>query len=163
MPAKTTDLTNAIFEFIKANPGVTVKEISEQLDKPCRGVKVAVSNLAAKEKIESDFTKRGVPARYTAAYQAPQMATPVNGPGHTMKPLGKLTEPTSIPLRNSTKTGDYLGEWLERNPGIPPERFEAYELPSLVNGVRVAPKSITAMCVGVVTGPVGGGQAKHFQ
>lgn len=116
MPTKKTDLTSQVLACIKANSGVTVQEIAEQLNKPCRGVKVAVSNLTAKEKIVSDFTKRGVPARYTAAYQAPQMATPVNGPGHTMKPLGKLTEPTSIPLRNSTKTGGYLGEELKRNP-----------------------------------------------
>ena len=163
MPAKTTDLTTAVFEFIKANPGVTVKEISEQLDKPCRGVKVAASNLTAKEKIVSDFTKRGVPARYTAAYQAPQMATPVNGPGHTMKQLGKLAEPTSVPLRNSTTSGTYDGAELGRNPGLTPDRFAAFELPSVVNGVRIPPRRITAMCVGVVTGPVGGGQAEHFR
>jgi hypothetical protein len=157
------DLTNAVFAVIKATPGVTVKEIAEQLNKPCRGVKVAVSNLAAKEKIESDFAKRGVPARYTATYQAPQMAQPMNGPGHTMKPLGKLAEPTSVPLRNSTKKGDYDGAELGRNPGLTPDRFEAFELPSMVNGVRVPPKRITAMCVGATCqAEAAGGSQRRF-
>lgn len=152
MPAKTTDLTTAVFEFIKANPGVTVKEIAEQLDKPCRGVKVAVSNLTAKEKIESDFTKRGVPARYTAAYQAPQMATPMNGPGHTMKPLGKLAAPTYSPLRNGTSTGIYDG--AELRPYADRRNANDHMLHGRVEGGEWRPYTPPGlMCVGVV-GPV---------
>ena len=86
------------------------------------------------------------------------LTTPANGPGHTMKPLGKLDAPSSSPLRNSTTSGKYDGAELGRNLGIPDDRFAAFDLPSLVNGVRVKPTRITAMCVGTVNGPVGGGQ-----
>lgn len=157
------DLTNAVLAVIKATPGVTVKEIAEKLNKPCRGVKVAVSNLAAKEKIESDFAKRGVPARYTATYQAPQMAQPMNGPGHTMKPLGKLAAPTQAPITNSTSRGTYDGKELQPNPGLTADRFAAFALPSLVNGARVPPRRITSMCVGA-TSPTeaAGGSQRRF-
>lgn len=32
---------------------------------------------------------------------------------------------------------DYFKNYLKKTPGVPPERFEAYKLPSLVNGKRV--------------------------
>jgi hypothetical protein len=37
--------------------------------------------------------------------------------------------------------GDYDGAELKPNPGIPPERFNAFKLPSLIGGVRVYPRS----------------------
>ena len=57
---------------------------------------------------------------------------------------------------NASTEGDYLGTELQPNPGITADRFAAFLLPSLVNGVRVPPKRITAMCTGPA-GPVGGG------
>jgi hypothetical protein len=38
----------------------------------------------------------------------------------------------------------YDGRELERNPGITPGRFTAYELPSLRGGERVKPKKFMA-------------------
>jgi hypothetical protein len=35
--------------------------------------------------------------------------------------------------------GNYQGDELKRNPGIPESRFEAFALPSVINGVRVYP------------------------
>jgi hypothetical protein len=40
--------------------------------------------------------------------------------------------------------GVYDGKELHRNPGITEERFEAYKLPSIVNGKRVYPKANNA-------------------
>jgi hypothetical protein len=37
-------------------------------------------------------------------------------------------------------TGKYDGKELQRNPGITEDRFEAYKLPSIVNGKRVYPR-----------------------
>lgn len=56
---------------------------------------------------------------------------------------------------NAGSKGNYDGSELRANPGITSDRFEAFRLPSLVNGVRVPPKRITAMCTGPA-GPVGG-------
>ena len=100
--------------------------------------------------------------QYRLATRKAEMTQPMNGPGHTMKPLGKLVAPTSSPLRNSTTSSKYDGAELGRNPGIPDDRFAAFDLPSLVNGIRVPPRRITAMCVGAVNGPVGGGQPRRI-
>ena len=44
----------------------------------------------------------------------------------------------------------YLGDELQPNPSLTADRFAAFDLPSMVNGQRVPPKRITAMCVGAV-------------
>lgn len=61
-------------------------------------------------------------------------------------------------LRRLGGSGTYDGAELRRNPGIPDERFRAFELPSMVNGERVPAKRITAQCVGALkdTRSVGG-------
>ena len=47
-------------------------------------------------------------------------------------------------------TGTYDGAELQRNPGIPASRFAAFDLPSLVNGVRVPAKRPSALLVGAL-------------
>ena len=51
-------------------------------------------------------------------------------------------KPTIAAVRqnNPMKTPTYKCPELQRPPGIPDERFEAFNLPSLMNGVRVYPK-----------------------
>ena len=44
---------------------------------------------------------------------------------------------TGGPPSDPMQRGDYDGKELQPNPGITPDRFAAYLLPSLVNGVRV--------------------------
>lgn len=57
---------------------------------------------------------------------------------------------------NASTKGVYTGAELRPNPGITADRFVAFSLPSLVNGVSVPPKRITAMCIGPAA-PVAGG------
>lgn len=53
------------------------------------------------------------------------------------------------PVRNSTMKGDpYLAPELRRNPGIPAERFAAFDLPSRVGNDLVQPRGIKAGCTG---------------
>lgn len=47
---------------------------------------------------------------------------------------------------NGSQAGQYMGEELRRNPGIPAERYAAFDLPSLVSGKRVPPLRLTAGC-----------------
>jgi hypothetical protein len=51
----------------------------------------------------------------------------------------------NAPLTQGNKidkmTGKYDGKELQRNPGITEDRFEAYKLPSIVNGKRVYPRA----------------------
>lgn len=49
-------------------------------------------------------------------------------------------------LHNSSMSDPYQGEELRRNPGIPAERYAAFDLPSLVAGQRVPPRRITSGC-----------------
>lgn len=50
---------------------------------------------------------------------------------------------TSLPGYTALKflpgKGNYQGDELKRNPGIPESRFEAFALPSVINGVRIYP------------------------
>lgn len=112
MPTKKTDLTSQVLACIKANSGVTVQEIASQLNQPKDRVKVTVSHLLRAEKIESICKKKGVPAKYTAAYQKPSLSQPVNGPGCNLIDLGKLATPTDVPHRNSTTRDVYDGAAL---------------------------------------------------
>lgn len=50
---------------------------------------------------------------------------------------------TSLPGYTALKflpgEGHYLGDELKRTLGIPESRFEAFALPSMINGVRIYP------------------------
>lgn len=79
----------------------------------------------------------------------------VNAGTHN-KPMWRLTtaadmaqqaSATPLPVDN----GHYDGAELRRTPGIPDERFAAFDLPSLVNGVRVPAKRPSAQLVGALT------------
>jgi hypothetical protein len=73
--------------------------------------------------------------------------------GTLNKPLWRQYTPadlvSSTPATRQ-RAPDYTCPELQRNPGIPASRFAAFDLPSLVNGVRVAPKRPAAMCVGML-------------
>lgn len=158
---KPSELSMYVLAFIQSNHGVTVDEIATQLDKPKNKVKSAVDRLMRSEKIDSHAISKGIAARYTAAFKAPAMVQPMNGPGHTMKPMGKLDAPTSAPHRTGTMTDDYLGPELRPYEGRP-GAMDAYNLPSMHNGCEVPRKRPSLMCVGVVSGPVGTGQPRRF-
>ena len=46
---------------------------------------------------------------------------------------------------------DYFKNYLKGTPGVAPERFEAYKLPSLVNGKRVPYTGVKASLVSKVS------------
>lgn len=43
---------------------------------------------------------------------------------------------------------DYFKNYLKETPGVPQERFKAFELPSLVNGKRIPATRVKACLVG---------------
>ena len=55
---------------------------------------------------------------------------------------------------------DYFKNYLKKTPGVPPERFEAYKLPSLVNGKRVPYTGVKACLVSRVSPYI---QDKHVE
>lgn len=173
--AKTPEriaVENAIKRATDRNESVSTLQLVSETGLSFDEVKKHLSNLTMKSKVDNVGGKGPGQARYTWA-RGPVLTTPNNGPGYTpMKlPAGRAgtVEPNATQRRwssgipsvvPSTPTvggprissmytgGLYDGKELQPNPGITPDRFEAYNLPSLVNGVRVAPKRITAMCVG---------------
>ena len=91
---------------------------------------------------------------------APRLMAPTNGPGYTPRKWaeGNVVHGTATPKQPTTDCTKadypkYLGDELQPNPGLTADRFAAFDLPSVVNGVSVPPKRITAMCVGAA-GPV---------
>ena len=100
---------------------------------------------------------------------APRLMDPTNCPGYTPRKWaeGNAVHATATPTQPATDCTKadypkYLGAELQPNPGLTADRFAAFDLPSVVNGVSVPPKRITAMCVGAA-GPVeafGGGQRR---
>lgn len=53
---------------------------------------------------------------------------------------------------------DFFEGYLKKTPGIPEERFEAFNIPSLVNGKRIPATRVKACLVG---GPRGHIQESH--
>lgn len=173
--AKTPERTaieNAIKRATNAGESISTAQIAQATQLTMRVVRKHLANLTIAHKIDNVRGKGCSPALYTWS-RGPVLETPTNGPGYTpMKlPAGRpgTVEPNETQRRwssgipsvvPSTPTvggprissmytgGLYDGKELQPNPGITPDRFEAYNLPSLVNGVRVQPKRITAMCVG---------------
>ena len=147
-----TTTRQAVLAYIIANPGSTTSTIvaATHLDK--RNVEKALDNLRnAHEIFNSNGGRR--PATYTA--EPPRMTQPVNGPGHTMRPLGKLDAPASSPLRNSTTNSNYDGAELRPYEG----RTDAnthMQHGSVVGGVWQPYKAPGLMCVGAA-GPVSTG------
>jgi len=78
-----------------------------------------------------------------------------------MKPMPKLDAPTSAPHKTGTVRESYTGTELKAYEGRPGAN-DAFACPSIVNGVEVQRKRPSPICVGVVTGPVGAGQARRF-
>lgn len=46
---------------------------------------------------------------------------------------------------------DYFKNYLKETPGVAPERFDAYKLPSLVNGKRIPYAGVKACLVSKVS------------
>ena len=175
--AKTPERTaieNVIKRATNAGESISTQQIAQATQLTPRVVRKHLSNLTLAHKVDNIRGKGCSPALYTWA-RGPVLETPSNGPGYTPMKLPAArpgtVEPNDTQRRWSSgipsvvpsapgmaepricsmhTRGTYDGKELQPNPGITPDRFEAYELPSLVNGVRVAPKRITAMCVGKV-------------
>jgi flavin-binding protein dodecin len=160
MTSKTSErsaIEKAIKRATDRNESISSVQLVSETGLSQAEVKKHIANLTAEGKVDNVGGKGPGQARYTWA-RGPVLVTPDNGPGYTPTtnqrkfasgiPVIDMPTTTGGPPSDPMRRGDYDGKELQPNPGITPDRFAAYLLPSLVNGVRVAPKRITAMCVG---------------
>lgn len=100
-------------------PGITSAELAFKLDAPVNTVKNALCRLHDRCKVMKQRNGKSWVWRIYA------------------KPEGEFT---GQPERINKMTGTYDGKELRRNPGIPASRYEAFNLPSLMGGQRIAPR-----------------------
>jgi hypothetical protein len=112
-------LDDHIINTLTLMPDITSAELAFKLDAPVNTVKNALCRLHDRRKVmKQRYGKSWVWRTYE-------------------KPEGVYTEQSQ---RIDKMSGFYDGKELQRNPGIPAARFEAFNLPSLMGGQRVYPR-----------------------
>lgn len=114
---------------------ITAQELSERLNLDFRKTASIMGRMRDRGTISA--RKIGKRNHYWSGSYAEEAA-------EERKELLNLTP--SRTHHNSTTAGSYMGEELRRNPGIPAERYAAFDLPSLVSGKRVPPRRPTSGC-----------------
>lgn len=130
---KTTSLRARVAEAIARAPsnGITAQQIAERIGEQLNSVRNAVGNLIFTKEIHSVSGHRGC-----RGY--------LPGPDPSeKKPVAVPLDPNRAPSRTLTAygtSGDYDGAELGRNPGIPPERYYAFDrVPSRIGNRRYHP------------------------
>jgi hypothetical protein len=133
--------------YIEANPGATLHQVVAGTGIDQKAVDGAICNLRdARDIFTANPGNR--PARYTTERPAnPKLTTPVNGPGHTPRALPVLDKPTNVPHKPGTVGGSYLGLELQPYEGRPGAN-DAFDCPSIVNGVAVERVRPSIICAG---------------
>lgn len=140
-----------------AGRGLTNTELCEATTLPAHRVRRVTAKLLSVGQVTSTGAAGGQGARYTwargvAPVQAqthepahwqthpggPALFDARNGPGFRISaPVGSMPTRATARITAASVRETYLAPELKANPGITPDRFEAYLLPSLVNGRRV--------------------------
>lgn len=112
-------LDDHIITTLTLIPDITSAELAYKLDAPVNTVKNALCRLHDRCRVMKQRYGRSWVWRIY------------------VKPEGVYT---GQPPKASKLCGIYDGKELQRNPGIPASRFEAFSLPSLMGGQRVYPR-----------------------
>lgn len=112
-------LDDHIITTLTLMPDITSAELAYKLDAPVNTVKNALCRLHERCKVMKQRYGRNWVWRI---YE---------------KAEGVYTEQSE---RINKMDGFYDGKELQRNPGIPASRFEAFSLPSLMGGQRIYPR-----------------------
>jgi hypothetical protein len=95
----------------RATTSITLPEVAKRMGRTLDIVRPSMTTLV---QAGSVIGSNGKPARYRLPEQPANQRARTRG------------------IHNASASGDYLGEQLQRNPGIRPERFVAFTLPSRV-------------------------------
>jgi hypothetical protein len=102
-------------------PNITSDDLAAKLDAPVNSVKNTLSVM--RERGRATWQRVGRTRLW-------RLQTPGK----------KAPAPVVKPKRINKMEGTYDGKELRRNPGIPEERYAAFNLPSLMGGQRVTPR-----------------------
>jgi len=119
----TRYLEESITKVLAVMPDITSDDLAAKLDAPAKSVKNTLSGM--RERGRATWQRVGRTRLWRL--QTPGKKAPA--------PVVKAERITSL---NTGKP--YDGRELLRNPGIPDERYAAFNLPSLMGGQRVTPR-----------------------
>jgi hypothetical protein len=115
----TRYLEQSIIKVLAVMPDLTSADLAAKVDAPLNSVKNTLCFMIDRSLVSKQrYGKAWVWRLYE-------------------KPEG---ENTGKPERINKMAGTYDGKELRRNPGIPDERYAAFNLPSLMGGERVTPR-----------------------
>jgi hypothetical protein len=118
----TRYLEEHIVKVLAVMPDLTSADIAVKLDAPVNSVKNALTLM--REKGRATWQRVGKARLWRLLDEPPE------------KPVAPYVKPERI----NKMDGTYDGKELRRNPGIPDERYAAFNLPSLMGGERVTPR-----------------------
>lgn len=144
-----------VFNHIAQYPCSSVADVAGATGVDTAIVKNIVQQSIKSGRIKATQSIKGMSAQYVEA-----MTQLKNGSGYAKKPMPVISTPAVIPHKNGTVRETYVA--AESNQGRVGAN-DAFDLPSIVNGVETSRRRPSAICVGVAhNGPVGHGQPRRF-
>lgn len=163
-----------VFNHIAQYPCSSVADVAGATGVDTAIVKNIVQQSIKSGRIKATQSIKGMSAQYVEAMTPkaqvtkparPKAVTPAltqlkNGSGYAKKPMPVISTPAVIPHKNGTVRETYVA--AESNQGRVGAN-DAFDLPSIANGVETSRRRPSAICVGVAhNGPVGHGQPRRF-